>query len=227
MKQKLIVVIALLVIGLLWVQPTLAVPVNWTDWTSATTGAPGSATGTIGAITVNYTGDVTFAQTGSGTNYWTEYSPEPYTGNATVDNAPTAAEMVALSLSGITNTLTFSQQVTNPIMAIVSQGQPNLSVSYDFDASFTVLGEGRGYWGDGSYFTSPGDILTGNELHGVIQFNGTFSSISWTSSPNEYWHGVTVGLTTQAVPEPATMLLLGSGLAGIAVWRKRLGRREG
>lgn len=199
-----------------------AVPITWTDWTSATVGAAGSATGNIGSIDVTYSGDVTFAQLGSGTNYWTEGNPAPYTGNPLVDNAPTASEMIAMSLSGITNTISFSESVYNPIMAIVSQGRTSLPVSYDFDSSFTVLSEGRGYWGDGWYTTGPGDVLTGYELHAVIQFSGLFDSISWTAAPGEYWHGFTIGLTeTAPVPEPATMFLLGSGLLGLVGIRKK------
>lgn len=199
-----------------------AAPVTWTDWTSATAGAAGSATGNIGSVGVSYSGDVTFAQLGLGTNYWTEGNPAPYTGNPIVDNAPTAAEMIAMSLSGITNTISFSESVYNPIMAIVSQGRTSLPVSYDFDTPFTVLGEGRGYWGDGWYTTGEGDILTGYELHAVIQFSGLVDSISWTAAPGEYWHGFTVGLTeTAPVPEPATMFLLGSGLLGLIGVRKK------
>ena len=42
-----------------------------------------------------------------------------------------------------------------------------------------------------------------------------------------YALAVRPGQRSTSVPEPATLLLLGSGLAGIAVWRKRLGRKEG
>lgn len=204
-------------------QTALAVPVYWTDWFSATTGASGSAEGKIllpgFSIAVNYSGDVTFAQLGTGTNYWTQGTPAPYTGNAVVDNAPTPAEMIALSRSNVVNTLTFSHPLNKPVMAIVSMGQPGLPVSYDFNQPFTVLSEGRGYWGDGSYTLAAGDILTGRELHAAIQLDGRVSSISWTESPGEYWHGITVGAT--AVPEPATMVLLGSGLFGIIGLRKK------
>jgi hypothetical protein len=45
-------------------------------------------------------------------------------------------------------------------MAIVSQGRSSLTVAYDFDTPFTVLSEGEGYWGDGSYTTDmSNDIL--------------------------------------------------------------------
>src|SRR6187402_3255203 len=97
--------------------------VTWTDWISATTGSAGSASGTIGSVNVGYTGDVTFAQLGAGIDYWTEGANLPYTASAVVDNAPTPAELIAMSLAGVTNTITFSQAVVNPIFAIVSQGQ--------------------------------------------------------------------------------------------------------
>jgi hypothetical protein len=184
------VFLLILFIALFIVSSVFGDTISWTDWTSATST---SASGTIaGSITVSFTAtSISFAQLGSGTNYWTEGTPPPYTGNSIVDNPPTPAEMIALNEASA-NSLTFSQPISNPIMAIVSQGQLGLPVSYDFDQSFTVLSEGQGYWGDGYYNLLSGDILQGYELHAAIQFNGTFSIISWTNT-TEYWHGFTIG----------------------------------
>jgi len=204
--------------------PAGASVISWTDWTSATTGTSGSAAGTImgGTVGVNYDGEITFAQLGSGTNYWTEPNPSslPYTGNVVVGNAPTPAEMIATDLADGTRSITFTAPVLNPILAIVSLGRSALPVTYDFDQSFTVLSEGQGFWGDGTYTVGAGDILTGREFHGVIQFSGMVSSINWSSSPSEYWHGITVGVAN-SVPEPSTMFLLGSGLLGLVGYGRR------
>ena len=201
----------------------LAGPIAWVDWTSAATGLNGSAQGTVGGISVRYTGDVAFAQLGSGINYWTEGNPAPYTGNAVIDNAPTAAEMIAMRYAGTTQTITFSQAVLNPVMAIVSMGQGGVPVTYDFNTPFVVLSEGRGYWGDGTYTLGAGDLLTGRELHAAIQFIGTFTSISWTTPQAENWHGFTFGLPSQDVSEPGALALFGFALLGLF---GRMKRRE-
>ncbi len=220
------------------VQAAFAGHIDWTDWTSATKGADGSATGVMGGVTVTYSGDIAGYQLSpteaSGTqypyaNYWVETGPNPYTGNAVVDNAPTANELIATENSGL-KTLTFSEEVLNPVIAIVSQGRSGLPVSYDFAAPFTVLSEGKGFWGDGSYTLEDGDVLVGRELHAVVQFSGSYRTIRWESSPDEYWHGITVG-SPASVPEPGAALLLLTGLialSGSAVLnRKKIAPRRG
>lgn len=184
--------------------------VNWTDWISGTDGPNGSVTGTlsIGAtnVSVSYAGEVLFHQTGTGTDYFTPSTP--YT-SATVPNAPPAAEMIALSLA-TPKTLTFSQPISNPLFAVISLN----GNGYRFDRDFDILSFGQGYWGNGTLTKQllPGGIfeLDGSgEPHGVIEFQGTFSSISWTSLTNENWNGFTIGVRGLApVPEPGAVSLL-------------------
>ena len=188
--------------------------VSWTDWTAATNGLPGAASGSLattgGPVSVNYAGEVLFAQVSGGINYW---SPNSAFLSATVPNEPPASDIVALTGgNAIVNTLTFSPAVQNPVMAIMSLGTPGFNVEYDFDQPFDVLSFGPGYWGaPGTLTELTGDVLQGHEGHGVIQFQGLISSVSWTVATAETWHGFTVGV----VPEPPSLCLLGMAAAGL------------
>ena len=176
--------------------------VIWTDWTSRTLGINGAASGTLSSLTISYSGDVDSAtQVSGGTNYWNPNTPYI---SPTVPNEPPASDIIALN-QGANNVISFSQPVTNPVMAIVSLGQVPIPVSYFFDRPFDVLSFGPGYWGGPGTLTElPGNELHGVEGHGVIQFQGTFSTISWSVSTFENWHGFTIGL----VPEPSMVALL-------------------
>ena len=204
-----------------------AAPILWTDWTAATAT---NATGTMGAVTVGFSGNLNpAAQTSGGINYWA-FNSAIFTAPPIADNPPPDSDIIRLI--GGTNTgvqtITFSSPVTNPVMAIMSLGQPSLPRTYVFgNEDFTILNSGTGHWGGnpaGSLFEDPGNILRGIEGHGLIQFNGTFSSIDWTVPVAEDWHGFQVGVAA-SVPEPATMLLMGGGLATALLRRRRNARR--
>jgi hypothetical protein len=208
-------------------------PISYTDWTSASApGVSASASGTLtlssGTVNVSYSGEFAFAQVNNGgAQYWTQPDPSdlPYTGNAVVGNAPSTTDIIALSEQSPTevNTITFSQAVLNPIMLINSLGNGGAGVSYVFNQTPTLLSAGEGYWGGNpSTLTLSGNMLTGYEGAGAIEFLGEVSTISWSTEGGEYWNGITVGAVTNRVPDGGTTLaLLGLSLSCLAGFRRK------
>jgi hypothetical protein len=232
---------ALLVIGFLSTGLLTASPVAWVDWTSGTTGLNGSAVGVLHFgttdVTVSYSGEIWGIQTNGGTNYWTQPNPSylPYT-SSLVDNAPPASDIIELAYT-TTKTLTFSQPIDNLVFAVISLN----ANGYVFNQDFNIISYGCGYWGCGSlvkdtsiagqYTLEAGTALSPApqgpiEPHGLIEFDGPVTSITWTSLISENWNGFTVGAleaAPESTPEPGTvgLLLLGTAILPIVKLRQR------
>jgi hypothetical protein len=138
-----------------------------------------------------------------------------------------------------TETIHFSTPVADPIFAVWSLGAPSTAASFTFTASepFTVQGGGPSFEYGGTPLFITGENVEGNEGDGIIQFNGTFSSITFTTPQYEDYYAFTIGedqtLTSQLpgngpspVPEPTTLSLLGLGLVALPIVHSRLARRR-
>jgi hypothetical protein len=207
--------------------------IAWTNWSTASAGNPGSASGTAGTITVSYTG-----QTSGLTNVpsWTPAST--FTGGV-VGNAPPHTPTIQLQGgSGISEAVFFSSTVVDPIFAIWSLGQPAVPASFDFssksDQPFNLLGGGPSTEFGGSALTSTGSVVHGTEGNGLVQFIGSFDSITFTTPNFENYYAFTVGYdatltpggTPGPIPEPATLSLFGLGAAALPLLRRSLSRRS-
>jgi hypothetical protein len=212
--------------------------IAWANWSSATSGNPGSASGTIGAITVSYSGQTSGLTSLINTNApsWTPAST--FTGGV-VGNAPPHTPTIALEGgSAITEIITFSAPVVDPIFAIWSLGQPGAQASFDFSSKngqdFNLLGGGPSTEFNGSALTSIGSVVHGSEGNGLVQFIGSYNSIIFTTPNAENYYAFTVGFdqtltdptTPGTVPEPATLSLFGLGLAAFAFAKRRFSIRR-
>lgn len=136
-------------------------------------------------------------------NYWA-FAPASYSAPlAGVPNAPASSDMLRVTGPGV-YTITFSQPVTNPVLAIASLGGPPTPTTFDFGSQPIVLvSQGPGFWGAGS-LTHIGNVVEGREGNGLIRLSGTMTATTFTMPTGEFWTGFTVGIddTTLHIPAP-------------------------
>ena len=199
----------------------------WSDWTTKNVGTPsgGSAAGTLVGlgVTVSYTGEVD-APRGDGA--FPSWDPTSTYSGGFVGNAPNAS-YGSIGLTGgqrIVDTITFSQPVVDPVMAIWSLGNGGNTASFNFltSAPITIVcGGPSAEYGGGSLFGS-GSTISGNEDNGTIEFVGTFSQISFTSTVEATaGYAFTIGAASVSVPDSALPLPLTClTLLGLVVWSR-------
>lgn len=229
--------IAHLLLGAISLSPAFGSTINWTTWTAQPTSTTVDGTLMVGAtsVSVSYSGEIAFTQlNGTGFNFFNPTTT--FTAPPAVTNAP-PSDMIAIDGTATTHVITFGSAVVDPVMEIVSLGQPGVGTQYSFSLgtgqSMAILAQGpsAAFGGCNTCLSLAGTTITGHEGDGLIQFTGTFTSLTWTGANPEFWNGLTFGVTglpggggPSGVPEPATwglMLMAFAGGCRIALNRRR------
>lgn len=186
-----------------------AAGVYWIDWQSTNAGTLNDGSHSANVLMTGLSRSLV-----NGNGYYKNY-PTTY-------NNLNPSDLIQISGTGNIN-ITFDTPVLDPYVAMVSVGQGGLPVSYSFDTPFTVISSGWNQWGYTGYSTSADNkTIYGKEYNGILKFNGIYTSLSFDIGPNENWHGFNIGVAdVHPTPEPATLLLLGSGLAGLLGARRK------
>lgn len=202
--------------------PVQAATVNWATWNyPQTTGlTAGSATGATTDVNVTYSGDVAYSSQIGGF----VWLPTTTFSGGTVSDAPTNNTEVTLTGGTGTGTssITFSHAVKDPVLAIASLGQGGIVAQFDFSSGETFAIEAGGpsanFGGSSIYLC--GSNVCGQEGSGILQFFGSYTSISWTNPVYENYYLVTVGDQglASSIPEFSTwaMMVLGFAELGFA-----------
>jgi gliding motility-associated-like protein len=162
--------------------------IHWAKWSQF---QASSATGTIdegngNSVNVTMTANFDFSSTPTIYNYQAfSFYPVPIP-NETVPKTTWSAG------SGGSTTMTFSHQVTNPVLLISSLGRPETMVTLNFSLPYVVLYDGGGMTFDSS------NALTGREGYAIIMFPGDFNSVIVSSTMEEEYTNITWGLSPSA-----------------------------
>ena len=204
--------------------PTSAATIDWAGWSNVSTGTlTGSALATFGTsgVTASYVGELQSLQAP-----YPSYAPGSTFSGGTVGNAPPSANGIVQIFGGAgasTNTITFSQAVVNPVLAIWSLGQSGVIGQFNFNHAPTIQSGGPNAEYGGAAIYAVGNNVYGVEGNGTVRFTGSVTSINWTNPVYENWYGFTVGTSVAAVPEPETyaLMLVGIGVIGFIARRRK------
>ncbi|MBC7780997.1 MAG: hypothetical protein H7125_12935 [Proteobacteria bacterium] len=192
----------------------VAATIDWATWTSRTTAT------ISGGVNVTYAGEPSALLINLVS--WTPTST--WADGALIGNAPPRAGNMLVVRGGPNtgvNTIVFSQAITNPVFAIWSLGLFGTTASFDFDATPTFVAGGPNAEFGGAAISVAGQSVFGQTGNGSVVFGGTFTSIAWTNTAEDYYFTVGINGGTQVIPVPAAAWLLGSGLMGLLAFSRR------
>ena len=205
----------MVIVWLAIVPPAYSSVINWAQWIQIVPAIPGSAIGTnTAALSISYSGELQSLIT----NYISWQPATTYSGGD-VSNPPpfTNGAIQLFGGFGVTNTVTFSKPVINPVMAIWSLGASNTSAEFVFLTTRTIDIESGGpslEFG-GQSITKTNHTIYGKEGNGTIEFRGSFTQISWYNPDYEDSYGFTLGAP---VFVPPSLQIKMSGKNAILTW---------